>query len=110
MGQVRNEIDLKVVADIEKKARAQVDDKLIARRTVGQSVKQSWDCSQIKVGEEEEDDWQKGDQMEMQLVEDEKLEETSERRRARGVSLQAEVLQKVPELVVHERVSHCKKR
>ena len=50
-----------MVADIEKKARAQVDDKLIAQRTVGHSVKQSWDGSQIEnEEEEEEDDWQNG--------------------------------------------------
>ena len=44
--QVRNEIVLKVVAGIEKKARAQADEKPIA---------QSWDCSQIEEEEEEED-------------------------------------------------------
>ena len=43
--------------------------------------------------------------MEMQWDEDEKLEEILERRRVEGSSLQAEVLQKVPELVVHERMS-----
>ena len=47
--------------------------------------------------------------MELQWVQDEKLEEILERRRVEGVSLQAEVLQKVlelvPELVVHERMS-----
>ena len=48
--------------------------------------------------------------MEMQWVEDENLEEILERRRAEGVPLQAEVLQKVPELVAHERMSQCDKR
>ena len=104
-----HEIVQKVVADIEKKTRAQVDDKPIAQRTVGQSVKQSWNCSQIEDEEEGEDDRQKKDQMERQWIEDEKLEENLERRKAEGVSLQTEVLQKVPELVVHERMSRCKK-
>ena len=52
--QVRNEIVFTVVAGIEKKARAQVDEKPIA---------QSWDCSQSAEEEEEEEDCQKGDQM-----------------------------------------------
>ena len=56
--QVSFEIVLKVVAGIEKEAWAPVDDKPIAQRTVGQSVKQSWDSSQIEdEEEEEEDDW-----------------------------------------------------
>ena len=58
-----HEIVQKVVADIERKARAQVDDKPIAQRTVGQSVTQSWG----------EDDRQKKDQMERQWIEDEKV-------------------------------------
>ena len=37
------------------------------------------------------------------------LEEILERRRAEGSSLQAEVLQKVPDLVVHERMSQGEK-
>ena len=43
--------------------------------------------------------------MGMQWDEDEKLEETFERRRMEGSSVQVEVMQKVPELVVHERMS-----
>ena len=79
-----------------------------AQRTVGQSVKQSWDCSQIEnEEEEEEEDWQKEDQMEVQWAEDEKLDESLERRRE-GSSLQADVMQKVPELLVHERMSQGK--
>ena len=42
--------------------------------------------------------------MEVQWDEDEKLEETLERRRMKGSSLQVEVMQKVLELVVHERM------
>ena len=82
---------------------------MITKRTVGQRVNQSWDCSQIENEEEEDDDWQTDDQMEMQRAEHEKLEQILERRRAEGVDLQAEVLQKVPELVVHERMSQCQK-
>ena len=106
--QVRNEIVKEVVAGIMKKARAQVDAKQTAQRTVGQSVKQNWGCSQIEHEEKEEDeDWPKEIHMEMQWAEDEKLEEILERRRAEGGSLQAEVLQEVSELVVHEPVSQC---
>ena len=67
------------------------------KEQLGKHVKQSWDSSQIENEEEEEYDWQKEDQMEMQWVEDEKLEEIPERRRREGNSLQAEVMQKVPE-------------
>ena len=82
------------------------DAKSTAQSTVGQSVKQSWDCSQIENEEEEgEEDWQKEDQMEVQWAEDEKLEESLERRRMEGSSLQAEVMQKVPEFVVRGRRS-----
>ena len=81
------------------------DAKSTSQRTVGQSVKQSWDCSQIeKEEEEEEDDWQKEDQIEVQWAEDEKLEKSVERRRMEGGSLQAEVTQKVPGLLVQRNV------
>ena len=43
-------------------------------------------------------------QMEVQWTEDERVENILERRRMEGGSLQAEVVQKVPELVVHERM------
>ena len=101
----------KVVADIEKMVRAQVDVKPTTQRKVGQSVKQSWDCSQIENEEEDEvEDWQKEDQMVRQWAEDEKLEDALERRRMEGNSLHADVMQKVPELVVHERMSQGKKK
>ena len=45
----------------------------------------------------------------VQWAEDEKMEKALERRRMEGNSLQAEVMQKVPELVVHERMSQGKK-
>ena len=60
-----HEIVQKVVADIEKKARAQVDDEPIAQRRVGRSVKQSWDCSQIADEEVGEDDRLKGNGLRM---------------------------------------------
>ena len=43
--------------------------------------------------------------MEKQWAEDEKLEEILERRRMEGNSLQLEVMQEVPEVVVHERAT-----
>ena len=92
---IRNEIAQEVVPGIKEKASAHEDVKSTAQRTAGQSVKQSWDCSQIENEEEEENDWHKENQMEVQWAEDEKLEESLERR-AEGVSLQAKVLQKVP--------------
>ena len=58
-----------------------------------------------EIQEEEEEDWQKEDQMEVQWAEDEKLEEILERRRMEGSSLKAEVMQKVLELVVHEQMN-----
>ena len=93
-----------MAAGIEKKASAQEDAKPTAQRTVVQNVEQNWDCSQIENEEEEEDeDWQKGDQMERYWNEDEKVEESE------GGSLEAEVMQRVPDLVVHERMSQCEK-
>ena len=63
-------------------------------------MKQNCDCSQIENEEEEKEEvWQKANQMEMQWAEDEKLEKSLERRRMEGSSLQAEVMQKLPELV-----------
>ena len=47
--------------------------------------------------------------MEVQCDEDEKMEETVERRRMEGSSLQVDVRQKEPELVVHERMSKGEK-
>ena len=81
------------------------------KKTVGQRVKQSWDRPQIeKEQKEEERDWQEEDQMEVQWAEDGKLEESLERRRMEGFSLQAEVVQKIPESVVHERMSQGERR
>ena len=43
-----------------------------------------------------------------QWEEEQRLEEIVERRRSEGSSLKLEVMHKVPELVVHERMSHGK--
>ena len=62
---VRNEIVQEVVPDIEKKERAQADDRPISQRTIRQSVKQSWNCSQIENEGREEDDWRKRNGLKM---------------------------------------------
>ena len=108
-GKVKYAIAQEVVAGIKEKAGVREDAKSTAQRTVGQSVKQSWDCSHIENEEEEEEDnWQQEDQMEAQRAEDEKWEEILERRRMEGSSVQAEVMQEVLELVVQERMSKGK--
>ena len=67
-------------------------------------VKRNRDCSQIEnEDKEEEEDWQMEDQMGMQCAEDEKLEDILERRRMEEISLHAEVMQKVLEMVVYRR-------
>ena len=110
-GRIRNGIDQKVVAGIKEKANTHEDAKSTALGTAGQRVKQYWDCSQIEnEEEEEEEDWQEGDQMGVRWAGDEKFLETLERRRMEGTSLQAEVMQKARELVVHEWMFQGKKR
>ena len=47
--------------------------------------------------------------MQVQWMEDEKLEESLERRRMEGNSSKADVMQKISELVVHERLSQGEK-
>ena len=74
------------------------------KRTEGQNPIQRWDCSQIE-NEEEEESWQEGDQMAEQWEEEQHLEDIVERRRMEGSSLKLDVIQKVPELVVNERMS-----
>ena len=60
---VKYAIAQEVVAGIKENAGVREDAKSTAQRTAGQSVKQSWDCSQIENEEEEEEDnWQKEDQ------------------------------------------------
>ena len=73
------------------------------KRPVEQSFMRSWDCSQIE-NEEEEESWQERDQMATQWDEGQKIEEILEQRRMKGRSLQLEVMQKVPEIVVDERM------
>ena len=76
---------------IKEKASAQEDAKATAQRKAGQSVKQHWDCSQIENEEEEEEEgWQK---------------EFGTKKDGRKLLLQVGVMQKVPELVVHARMS-----
>ena len=89
-----------------RKTSAHEEAKTTAQRTVGQSLMRSWDTSQIENEEEEEEKlWQNENQMEMQWVEDGKLEEFLGQRRTERSSLQAKLLQKAPELLVHERMS-----
>ena len=64
----------------------------------------SWDCSQIENAEEEES-WQERDQMAAQWDEEQKLEEILVQREMEGSPGQFEVVRRVPELVVHERMS-----
>ena len=60
-----------MVAGIKEKASAHDDAKSTAQRTVGQRVKQNWDCSQIGNEEEEEEkDWQEENQMAAQWDEE----------------------------------------
>ena len=95
-----NESTQEVLANIKEEANAQENAESTAQRTVGKSVKQNWDCSQV---EEEEDEEVKDSQDEEQ-----KLEEILERKRMERNSLQLEVVQKVPELVVQERLTQGK--
>ena len=77
------------------------------RRPAGQSFMRSWGCSQSE-NKEEEETWRQGDQMAALWDEEQQLEEILERRGMEGSSLQLEVMQKVLELVVHERTSQGK--
>ena len=98
-----------MVASIKEEASAQEDAKSTAQRTVGQKVKQNWDCSQIENEEDEEEKgWQEEDQTAEEWDEEQKLEEILDRTWMKGNSLQLEVMQKAPELVVHERMSQGK--
>ena len=85
-----------MVAGIKKKVSVHVGDKEAVQRPAGQISMRSWDCLQIE-NEEEEESWREGDQMTAQWEQEPKLE---------GSSLKLEVMQKVPELVVRERMSH----
>ena len=63
-------------------------------------------CSQI---ENEEEEGGGGDQMAEQLEEEQHLEDIFVRRRMEGSSLKLDVIQKVPELMVHERMSQSER-
>ena len=71
------------------------------RETTKQRVRQRWSCSQV---EDEEGVWQNEDRMEMQWAEKEKLATSFEQKWMEGFSLKTEAIQKVHELMVHERV------
>ena len=101
---IRGQIVQEVVAGIKEKVSVHDGEKDDVKGPFEQSFMRSWDCSQIE-NEEEEESWREGDQMAAQWDEEQKLEDILERRRMAGSSLQLEVMRKVPELVVHERVS-----
>ena len=83
---IRDQIIKEVIASIQKKASDEdVENK--EKKTGGQSLMRS--CSAVGGRE--------------------KIEEIMERRRMEGSSLQVDALQKVPELVVHERTSQGKR-
>ena len=73
-------------------------------RTEGQNSMQRWESSQIE-NEEEEESWLEGDQMAEQWEEERRLEDIVERRRMEGSSFKLDVMRRVPELVVNERMS-----
>ena len=64
----------------------------------------SWDCSQIE-NEEEEESWQEKDQLAAQWDEEQKLEEILKQSGMEGSLGQFEVMRRVLEPVVHERMS-----
>ena len=104
---IRDQIVQGVVAGIEVKVSGHEGNKEAIQTPAGQSFMRSWDCLQTEKYEEEES-WREGDQMAVHWDEEQKLEEIWERRRIEGSSLKLEVMQKVPELVVHERMSQGK--
>ena len=97
---IRSQIAQEVVPGIKEKARAHDGIKEFAPRPAGQSFMRSEDWPQIE-NEEEEESWREGDQMAAQWNEEHILEDILERGRMEGSSLKLEVMQKVPELVVH---------
>ena len=73
---IRNEIAPAVVTGVKERTSAHEDAKTTARRTAGPSPVRSWDCSQNDNEEKEEEElWQKENQMEVQWVEDENSKE-----------------------------------
>ena len=73
-------------------------------------MRQNWDCSQIEDREGEEIlEWHEEDELNKQLEEDQKMEERSERNKMDEGAWQVETMQKVLELVPHQRTSQCRK-
>ena len=94
---IRNEITQEVVASIKEEASA------ISRLHKEQSDNI---FSKIETARKSKTrKRRKEDQMAVQWDEEQQLEEILERRRMEGNSLQLEVTQKLPELVVHERMT-----
>ena len=106
-GRVRNGIIEEVIEGIQKKV---IDESAEnkEKRTGGPDLMRSWDCSQIE-NEEEEESGQERNQMAAQWEEEQKLEGIMERRTMEGSSLNLDAMQKVPELVVNERMSQGKR-
>ena len=69
-----------------------------------QNTIQRWNSSQTE-NEEEEEYCQESDQIAGHWEEEQNLDDLIERRRMEGSSLKLDILQKVPELVVNERMS-----
>ena len=90
-----------MVACIKEKVSVHNGDKEAIQRLVGQSGMRCRECSHIE-NEVEDESWREGDQMAAQWDEGQRQEEKLERRRMEGSPLQLEVMQKVPELVVHD--------
>ena len=88
-----------MVIGIKEKASVHEEARSTAPSRAGQRFKQRWDCSQVENQEEG-----------MQWAEDEKLEKNLEQRRIKGSSLKVKVMQKVPELVAHERYQRKEER
>ena len=73
-------------------------------------MRQSWDSSQIADRDEEDVvEWHEEDELKEQCEEDEKMEKSLEREKLNEDARQVEDLQKVPELVAHQRMSQCEK-
>ena len=94
--EVRSQIAQKTY-DIHQKTHC---NKEAVQRPAGQGVMRSWGWSHIENGEDEES-WREGCQMSAQW-------KSWERRGIEGSSLKVEVMQKMPELLVHEHMSQGK--
>ena len=104
---IRDQIIEELITGIQKKA---IDEgvKNKVKRKGGQSLMRCWDCLQIE-NEEEEESWQERDQMAAQWDKEQKMEEILEQKGMEGSPGQLEVVRRVPELVVHDRMSQGKR-